>query len=260
MTLYLIGIGLNDEKDITVRGLETIKRCDSVYLECYTSKLNCDVKALETLYGKPVILADRDMVENNPEETILKDAAEKDTAFLVVGDIFGATTHTDLRLRAHKHGIDVRFIHNASIMNSVSVTGLELYKFGKTTSIVFPEPGFEPQTPYDVIKKNLKHDLHTLCLLDIKADENRYMTVNQALQALVKIEEARQEHIINYDTLVLGCARVGSEKPIIKFGTVKQLLNEDFGEPLHCLIIPGKLHFIEEEVLNIYQIKNLDSD
>ncbi|MBW3003494.1 diphthine synthase [Candidatus Woesearchaeota archaeon] len=253
MTLYLIGIGLNDEKDITLKALETVKNCEVVYLESYTSKLNCDVKALENLYGKKIILADRDMVENHPEETIIRDAKEKDVAFLVVGDIFGATTHADIRLRAHKLGIDVKFIHNASIMNAISVTGLELYKFGKTTSIVFPEPGYEPQTPYDVIKKNLKHELHTLCLLDIKCNENRFMTVNQALQTLKNIEQARQENIITDDTLVIGCARIGSGSPTIKYGTVKQLIEFDFGEPLHCLIIPGKLHFIEEEILSLYQ-------
>lgn len=34
---YLIGIGLYDEKDITVKGLEIVKRADRVYLEYYTS-------------------------------------------------------------------------------------------------------------------------------------------------------------------------------------------------------------------------------
>jgi len=59
MTLYFIGIGLNDEKDISVKGLELVKKADSVYLENYTSKINCDVKYLEQLYGKKIILADR---------------------------------------------------------------------------------------------------------------------------------------------------------------------------------------------------------
>lgn len=37
--LYLIGLGLSDEKDVTVRGLETIKASSRVYLEAYTSIL-----------------------------------------------------------------------------------------------------------------------------------------------------------------------------------------------------------------------------
>ena len=43
MALYLIGLGLNDEKDITVKGLEAIKNCESVYLENYTSVLQIPV-------------------------------------------------------------------------------------------------------------------------------------------------------------------------------------------------------------------------
>lgn len=37
--LYIIGLGLNDEKDITVKGLEAIQKCDAVFLEAYTSIL-----------------------------------------------------------------------------------------------------------------------------------------------------------------------------------------------------------------------------
>mgnify|MGYP001560353191 CR=1 len=37
--LYLIGLGLSDEKDITVRGLEAVRGSTRVYLEAYTSIL-----------------------------------------------------------------------------------------------------------------------------------------------------------------------------------------------------------------------------
>ena len=51
------------------------------------------------------------------------------------------------------------------------------------------------------------------------------------------------------DTLVIGVARVGQPDYEIKSGTMKEILSHDFGAPLHCLIIPGKLHHIEEEAL-----------
>jgi hypothetical protein len=38
--LYLIGLGLGDEKDITLRGLEAVKKCEKVYMEAYTSLLS----------------------------------------------------------------------------------------------------------------------------------------------------------------------------------------------------------------------------
>ena len=83
--LYFIGMGLNDEKDITVKGLEAVKKSDFVYLENYTSILNCDVKDLEKLYNKKIILADRELVEKKAEQTILKNAKDKTVSFLVVG-------------------------------------------------------------------------------------------------------------------------------------------------------------------------------
>ena len=44
MALYLIGLGLTDEKDITIKGLETVQKCDLVYLEGYTSLLQTSKK------------------------------------------------------------------------------------------------------------------------------------------------------------------------------------------------------------------------
>jgi diphthine synthase len=37
--LYLVGLGLADEKDITVKGLEIVKKAERVYLEAYTAVL-----------------------------------------------------------------------------------------------------------------------------------------------------------------------------------------------------------------------------
>ena len=39
MVLWMIGLGLGDEKDVSVKGLEAIKGCTRVYLEQYTSIL-----------------------------------------------------------------------------------------------------------------------------------------------------------------------------------------------------------------------------
>jgi diphthine synthase len=136
MVLYLIGLGLYDERDITLRGLDAVRGCARIYLEAYTSILLCDKLRLEALYGKPVVVADREMVENDAD-LILEGADQIDVAFLVVGDPFGATTHTDLQLRARERGIPVRVIHNASVMNAVGACGLQLYKFGESVSIVF---------------------------------------------------------------------------------------------------------------------------
>ena len=59
----MIGLGLGNEKDITVNGLEAVKKCKVVYLESYTSTLACSKEDLEMFYGKDVIIASRDIVE-----------------------------------------------------------------------------------------------------------------------------------------------------------------------------------------------------
>jgi diphthamide biosynthesis methyltransferase len=48
--LYLIGLGLSDETDITVRGLEIVRKASRVYLEAYTSILLVDKNVLVCPY------------------------------------------------------------------------------------------------------------------------------------------------------------------------------------------------------------------
>ncbi|MBS3100808.1 diphthine synthase [Candidatus Woesearchaeota archaeon] len=227
MPLYFIGLGLSNEKDISINGLEAVKKCDIVYLENYTSILNCKKEDLEKLYAKA-----------------------KNVAFLVIGDPFAATTHIDLFLRAKKEGIKCNVVHNASIASAVGITGLQVYKFGKITSIPLENENIE--TPYDVLKGNLSLGSHTLFLLDLNPDEEKFMSVNDAIRYLLKVELKRNERIFSEKTLCVGCARIGSESQVIKAGSAKDLLKFNFGKPVHCLIVPGKLHFMEEGALELY--------
>lgn len=259
--LYLIGLGLGNEKDITLKGLEAVKSCDVVYLENYTSKLQCSVKDLENIYGQKIILAERKDIEGDEEKgrnPIIEDAKTKKVALLVIGDPMGATTHIDMMLRCRKRRIECKVIHNASIINAVGIVGLELYKYGKTTSIPFPENNFQPETAYDVIKLNIRNDLHTLCLLDLRPNENRFMSVNEAIKILLDIgkkrvmEKKEKKARFREDTFCIGCARIGSDY-MIKAGKAKDLLEIDFGPAPHCLIVPGKLHFVEEDALKMWR-------
>lgn len=251
MTLNFIGIGLNDEKDISLKGFELVKKADFVYLESYTSKLNCNLSYLEQLYGKKLILADRKLVEMDAEKSILEQAKTKEVAFLVVGDVFSATTHMDLYLRARKMAIKTRIVHNASVLTAVGVTGLQLYKFGKTASIPFENENVE--TPYDALKANQKNNMHTLLLLDLNQESNGSLAVNDAIRYLLKVELKRGERVFTDSTLCIGCAKLGSLDQVIKAGKANALLKENFKNGLHCLIIPAKsLHFMEEEALKLY--------
>ena len=251
MTLYLIGIGLSTEKDITIKGLEIAQKCDKIYLENYTSLLQCSIQDLERLYGKKITVADRLTAEQKDQE-IVSEAKSKDIAFLVVGDPFSATTHIELFKLAREKNVPVQVVHNASVLTAVGITGLQLYKFGRVTSIPFLEDHPQLETPYNVFKENQQQRLHTLFLLDLKPEQNRFMTVNQALEILEKIESRKKEKLIQKETLVVGCARLGSDDAVIKAGPLEKIRKMEFGKAPHCLIIPGKMHFSEEDFLRFY--------
>ncbi|CAM0137939.1 diphthine synthase [Umbelopsis sp. WA50703] len=273
--LYVVGLGLSDEKDITVRGLEAVKSCERVYLEAYTSILMVDSNKLSEYYGKQVIVADREMVESE-SDAILADAQNVNVAFLVVGDPYGATTHTDLVIRARELDIPVQVIHNASIMNAIGACGLQLYNFGQTISIVFFTDTWRPDSFYDRIKENRDLGLHTLCLLDIKVKEQsienlargrkiyeppRYMTVNQAVEQLLEVEDKRGEKAYTSETLAVGCARVGTAEQKLISGTLQQLLDADFGGPLHSLVLVGKrMHELEAEFVKEFAVDRANFD
>lgn len=247
--LYFIGLGLYDEKDISLKGIEALRKVDVIYAEFYTANLfGTTLEALKFMVGKDIKVLSRSEVE---EDNIpLKAAMEKNVGFLTAGDPLIATTHADMMIEAKKRGIETTVIHASSILSAApGLAGLQAYKFGKVTTIPFPEENYFPHSPYMAIKANMEFNAHTLVLLDIRADENRYMTVNEGLDYLLKVESERGENVISEDSLAVGIARAGSDKPMVRADKIKNLLDEDFGGPLHCLIIPGDLHFMEAEYL-----------
>ncbi|KAJ8924061.1 hypothetical protein NQ315_006838 [Exocentrus adspersus] len=270
---YIIGLGLGDYKDVTVKGLEIVKQCDKVYLEAYTSVLTCGVDALEKFYGREITVADRDLVEQGADD-ILEGSKDHDVALLVVGDPFGATTHTDLVLRAKEKRITVQVVHNASILNAVGCCGLQLYSFGETISIPYWTETWQPDSFFPKIINNYRNNLHTLCLLDIKVKEPtlesltkkkkeymppKFMSVRESSQQLIqiieKLKESEKTLDVTEDSLCVGLARVGSESQQIAACSLRQMAELDLGGPLHSLIIPGpSLHPLETEYLKQFKI------
>ena len=250
-SLTFIGLGLYDEKDISLKGMDKIKNCDKVYAEFYTAKLTgTDIAKIEKTIKKTIEVLSREEAEKG--DRILESAKDENVVFLTCGDPMTATTHAALRLRAIKMGIKTRVIHGSSIVTAVpGLLGLQNYKFGRTTTLAYPEKDYFPTSPYTIIKDNKEIGLHTLILLDIQADKNRYMTANEGMKLLLKMEEKHKENIFNKDSVVCVVARAGSAEPITVASAVKDLINRDFGPPLHTLVIPGKLHFMEIEALQV---------
>lgn len=247
--LVFVGLGLNDEKGISVNGLEETKTADCVFLETYTSLMpEFNLQRFEALCGKKIQLISRRDLEEENGKAILGAAKNGKAVFLVPGDPFIATTHVTLRIDAEKQGIKTRIIHGTSIISAiVSLSGLHNYKFGKTVTIPFPE-NFST-TPYNVIAQNRNIGLHTLCLLDLKATEEKYLNINQAITLLFEMEQKSCKATITPQTVGVGVARAGSKKPTLKANYLRDLASIDFGPPPYSLIIPGELHFMEIEAL-----------
>ncbi|KAL0654063.1 hypothetical protein Bca4012_096754 [Brassica carinata] len=140
--LYIIGLGLGDESDITLRGLEAVKKSQKISLFSL------------------------------------------------------ATTHSDLVVRAKKR---------------------------------VKEPTFE-----------------SLC----RGGKKQY-------EQLLEVEQKRGDSVYSEETECVGFARLGAADQKILSGTIKQLESVDCGAPLHCLVIVGKTHPVEEEMLDgVLQIRN----
>ena len=235
------------------------------------------------------------MVESSSDE-ILTGAGDSDVAFLVVGDPFGytwhftfkvafnsiaftlhrATTHIDLVLRARELNIAVQNIPNASILSAIGATGLQLYNFGQTVSMVFFTETWKPSSFYDRIEENRKIGLHTLILLDIKVKEQslenlargrkvfeppRYMTVAQCASQMLDTEETRQGGVYAPDSLAIGVARLGAVNQKIVAGTLGQLRESDLGPPLHSLVLLGnRTHDLERDYIKEFAIDRASFD
>jgi diphthine synthase len=247
--LVFIGLGLHDEKGISLKGIEETKTADHVFLELYTNLMpDFSIRNFEDTTGKHVCALPRHDLEEDNGELVLDAAENGKTIFLVPGDPFIATTHVSLRIEAEKRGIKTRIVHGSSIISAViGSSGLHNYKFGKTVTIPFPENFSE--TPYEVIAQNKTNGLHTLCLLDITADEKRYLSVKEALSMLLEVERKRKLGVATQETLAIGLARTGSDEPTLKADSINQILAFDFGAPPQSLIFPGPLHFMEAEAL-----------
>ena len=243
-----------------------------VYLEHYTSILTVGVEELQKFYGREIILADRELVEQGAD-TFLNEARDKKIGFLVVGDPFGATTHSDLVLRAKEMEVEVSVVHNASIMSAVGCCGLQLYNFGETVSVPFWTDNWKPDSFYQKIADNLSRGQHTLCLLDIKVKEQseenlargrkiyeppRFMSTKVACQQLSAIVEKLTEAgsdggRLCLDSEVVCLARIGTDTQRIVTASLKEAADLDLGPPLHSLVIPGHCHFLEKDALNMWR-------
>jgi len=231
---YLIGLGLEIDS-ITLESKNIIEKCSKVYLETYTVDFHYSIDKLEQSIGKKIEKLNREKVES---ESFLRDAKKEDIALLVFGSPLDATTHISLILKCKKDKIRYRVIHNASVFDAITETGLQLYKFGKTTSMPKFQKNFEPSSFLEVVKDNQSIKAHSLILTDIGLD---------CKNALIQLEKAMNEKSIKIDKIIL-CSKAGTDESKIYYDTIKYLIKKEIKMPF-CIIIPSELHFVELEAL-----------
>jgi diphthine synthase len=233
--IYLIGLGLN-EKGISLEGLEALKKCKKIYLENYTVDFPYSFETLVKSLGVRIIPAGRDFIEDM--KVLLDEAKKENIALLVYGSPLTATTHISLIVEAQKQGIEYKIIYGASVFDAVAETGLQIYKFGKITSMPKWVQSYEPTSFMKIVKENQKINAHSLILIDIG------LNIEDAIREL---EESAKKEKIKIGKIIL-CSRLGTKESRIIYREIDKLKNLKIEKP-YCIIIPSKLHFIEEEAL-----------
>ncbi|MCD6226874.1 diphthine synthase [Candidatus Micrarchaeota archaeon] len=250
--LYLIGFGINGSRGLTLEGVDTIKKCDIVFIEKYTSivdwgKLKNDIKELT---GKDAKFVNRGYVEDGKD--IIKLAGDNNVCILISGDPMIATTHLSLVMQLKSKS---KIIHSNSILSvAISESGLHMYKFGQSVTLSRWYENYKPLTTYDVITENLSQGLHTLILMDIIHETGEGLDAGEGIRILRMMENERMKKVITDDTKLIVMSRLGYDDQKITYGKIKELEHSNLGRPPFVLIYPGKLHFTEEDALERFEI------
>ncbi len=244
-------MGLRGLSTCSLQALEVIKNCDSVFVEPYTNFIESEIPPLFQDLAERLEYLKREDLEDYSDEFLDK-IKNKTTAILIPGDPFIATTHVSLRIAAIERGFSVKIIHNSSILSAaISSSGLSSYRFGR--SVTCPFPNNPSEVPYRIIQKNKSIEAHTLVLLDINTEENRFLSIEEAIGILINLEDTNSENIITDDATLIGIAHLGSNHEFICAGSPKEVMMSNnwrnIGPPQVLIVCANSLHFEEREAL-----------
>ena len=235
--LYLIGLGLN-ENGITKEGMTILQKCSKIYLESYTVNFPYSIVELSKSLGKEIVELGRDQVES---EKLINEARKNEVALLIYGCPLFATTHLSLIMDAKKEKVNTQVIYSASVFDAIASCGLQLYKFGKITSMPKWQKNYSPDSFLDIVKENLSIKAHSLILTDIGLDFE---------SAIMQLKESAKKKNLILENIVV-CTQLGTDKGKFFYGSVEEIMKKHKKNILmpFCLIIPGEMHFLEKEAI-----------
>jgi len=236
------GIGHNRE-EIPIGIVEKIKEVDYVFLEGYTNFIDEDTLRYLRSLREDIVIVDRNFVEGELEDFILKNKDRK-IMLLVSGNPLFATTHAYFLKFCKDNNIDFKVIGSSSIFDEVGKTGLFLYKFGKIVSIPF----HESESFFEDIIINYKNGMHTLILLDLDPISGRYLDLREALNRIINLDRLKNTNMFSDKTEIVLCSNLGREGEKIIYTDIRNAMKLDLNPPI-CIIIPGRLNEIEKEIL-----------
>lgn len=239
MALYLIGLGLG-VNGLSKEALEAISICKKLYIENYTVDFPYSMEELEEVIGKKPIPADRTFVE---KLDFIDEAKRTNVGLLVYGSPLTATTHITIIEEAIASNIKYKIIYGASVLDAIAETGLQIYKFGKIASMPEWKKSYEPSSFMEVVKQNQSIGAHSLILVDIGMEFSN---------ALKQLNIASKEHKVNLKKIIL-CQSLGTKNSKIFYGELGFFEAFTSVRKPYCIIIPDKLHFVEENALNVYE-------
>lgn len=248
--LWFVGTGINGYRGLSLAALDVLKKCDTIYVERFTSALSDDdLSGLRLVVGKEIRPVQRSFVEDGRE--ILENARKSEIALVTYGDPLIATTHSELRSRAAKSSIKTAALHSASgITSIIGETGLHAYKFGRMVTMMS-----EPQSAisvYNTIFENLLAGNHTFILTEYSHDEIGkpfFLDPASVFKMLLDVERDQKHQIFSDATFVIVASRIGLTDQRIISGSVGTLANVGFGTGPHSVIVTGSLHFTESEAI-----------
>lgn len=237
-----IGSGFNPPQSLTKEEIDFMRNSELILVDTYTSP-----HFLKEFENRNLVFADREKLEDF--SWVLREKGN--VSIIIPGDPFSATTHFLIYMEAIRAGLEVKVFHNASIYPSAATRmGLHLYKVGSAVSLPRFADNFKPTSPYEKILENLRRGMHTILLLDT----NPPMKLGEALEELEWMEKEMKGGLFAKDKEVGVVNALGSGREKIAFGHIDDIRSWTEGTPPFTIVIPGSLHFQEQEALELYRI------